>query len=68
MLLPETYCRFYFIAIVTSIAFVILLILYCHVLLTLRRICAVRVTVVVSCVSVSVCLSVRTRYSDSTRD
>ena len=32
-----------------------------------RRACAERVTVVVSCVCLSVCMSVRTRYSGSTR-
>ena len=33
-----------------------------------RRACAERVTVVVSCVCMYVCMSVRTRYSDSTRN
>ena len=33
-----------------------------------RRACAARVTVVVSCVCLYVCMSVRTRYSGSTRD
>ena len=33
-----------------------------------RRACAARVTVVVSCVWGSVCMSVHTRYSGSTRD
>ena len=33
-----------------------------------RRACAARVIVVVSCVCVSVCMSVRTRYSGSTRN
>ena len=33
-----------------------------------RRACAARVTVVVFCVCVSLCVSVRTRYSGSTRD
>ena len=32
-----------------------------------RRACAARVTVVVVCVCLSVCMSVRTRYSGSTR-
>ena len=37
--------------------------------INLRRACAARVTVVfVSCVCVSVCMSVRTHYSGSTRD
>ena len=33
-----------------------------------RRACADRVTVVVSCVCLYVCMSVRTRYSGSTRN
>ena len=33
-----------------------------------RRACAERVTVVVSCVCMYVCMSVRTRYSGSTRN